>query len=127
MSPSLRSISHLTHWTDSPNTLTNLATSYVLLVPYNFNDHDPSIDSRNSVLLNKKKHGRYEVSESVNPKQCVPEPRSPLSYGGLEMWNERGEVVSPDEGSYGQSRLPPRFPNQTDLIDTSSYGMRLWH
>lgn len=90
---------------DSPNTLTNLATSYVLLVPYNFHDHDPSIDSRNSVLLNKK-DGRYVIKEAVKPKQCVPAPMSALSYGGLEMWNEHGDLVDPDEGSYGEY-LPP--------------------
>lgn len=91
----------LTTVADSPNTLTNLATSYVLLVPYNFHDHDPSIDSRNSVLLNKK-HGRYEITEAVKPKQCVSPRHGSLTYGGLEMWDEHGNVVYPDEGSYGQ-------------------------
>lgn len=92
---------HLILVADSPNTLTNLATSYVLLVPYNFHDHDPSIDSRNSVLLNKK-HGKYEITEAVKPKQCIPPALPALTYGGLESWNERGERVGLDEGSYGE-------------------------
>lgn len=36
---------HIPRAEDSPNTLTNLATSYVLLAPWNFFDHDVSIES----------------------------------------------------------------------------------
>lgn len=35
---------HIPRAEDSPNTLTNLATSYVLLAPWNFFDHDVSIE-----------------------------------------------------------------------------------
>ncbi len=76
---------------DSPNTLTNLATSYVSLAPWNYNDHDVSMESRNSVLLNGK--GDWIIEEAVKPPQCVP-PTSPgLEYHGVIGYREDGVEI----------------------------------
>jgi hypothetical protein len=75
--------------TDSPNTLTNLATSYILLTPYNYNDYDVSIESRNSVLLNDE--GTWVIQESVKEVNCVPPFIEEMSYEGVKGWDEAGQ------------------------------------
>ncbi|WP_416359298.1 hypothetical protein, partial [Enterobacter hormaechei] len=35
---------HIPRAEDAPNTLTNVATSYLLLSPWNFNDHDVAME-----------------------------------------------------------------------------------
>lgn len=72
--------------------MTNLATSYVLLAPWNFNDHDPSIESRNSVLLNGK--GQWVIEEAVAPAQCVPSMPRDLEYHGVVGWREDGMEIA---------------------------------
>ncbi|ORX38990.1 copper amine oxidase [Kockovaella imperatae] len=86
---------HIPRAEDTPNTLTNVATSYVLLTPWNYNDHDVSIESRNSVLLNKK--GGWVIEEqSISSATCSP-PRPPkLAYRDGEAWNEDGKAINED-------------------------------
>ncbi|RXK35243.1 hypothetical protein M231_07497 [Tremella mesenterica] len=87
---------HIPRAEDSPNTLTNLATSYVLLSPWNYHDYDPSIDSRNSVIL--KNDGHWHVDEATKPGHCIPSAPEPLVYSGLESYREDG---SPGQGELG--------------------------
>jgi hypothetical protein len=56
---------------DTPNTLTNLATSYVLLAPWNFNDYDVSVDSRNSILLNRRPDLSAQPSAEYDAESAV--------------------------------------------------------
>jgi primary-amine oxidase len=87
---------HIPRAEDAPNTLTNVATSYILLIPWNFHDYDPSIESRNSVLLNAKK-GVYVVDEPVRQPECAVPPLPRLSYRGLMGWHEDGTPYTPIE------------------------------
>lgn len=87
---------HIPRAEDAPNTLTNVATSYLLLVPWNFNDYDASIDSRNSVLLDRK-DGVWRAKEPVHQPHCAVPPEPSLTYNGLEGWREDGRPYSPIE------------------------------
>jgi primary-amine oxidase len=80
--------------------LTNLATSYVLLAPWNFNDHDVSMESRNSVLLNGE--GNWVIEEAVKPPQCVPSTPPPLEYHGTIVFGEDGSPVEDDSPEYAE-------------------------
>ncbi|KAJ7212859.1 copper amine oxidase [Mycena haematopus] len=42
---------HIPRAEDSPMTLTNIATSSVLLTPFNFNDWDPAMESMNAIII----------------------------------------------------------------------------
>ena len=84
--------------TDSPNTLTNLATSYVLLAPWNFNDYDPSIESRNSLIMNFD--GQWVVEEPVQPGYCIPPQPAPVIYDGTLGWREDGSPAVSESGNW---------------------------
>ncbi|KAL7423655.1 hypothetical protein Q5752_001236 [Cryptotrichosporon argae] len=86
---------HIPRAEDSPNTLTNVATSYVLLVPWNFNDYDVAMESANSVLVNPA--GQWEIDEPVRAKHCAPPAEPRLAYDGMQGWREDGTPFDPDE------------------------------
>ena len=82
----------LTSNADIPNTLTNVATSYVLLAPWNYNDHDVSLESRNSVILNND--GNWVIDEATtNSAQCMPPSPPPLAYEGRIIFDDDGQPV----------------------------------
>jgi primary-amine oxidase len=57
---------HIVRSEDSPHTLTNLATSSVLLSPFNYHDWDVSMEVGNSVILNAPEPGHpWEISGIV--------------------------------------------------------------
>lgn len=83
---------------DTPNTLTNVATSYVSLVPWNYFDEDPSVDSLNSVLINKDAQGRWIVDEGVvDQGVCIPPRREKLEWRDVDEWDEEGNRVVAEE------------------------------
>ncbi|WVW86168.1 hypothetical protein I302_108209 [Kwoniella bestiolae CBS 10118] len=101
---------HIPRSEDSPNTLTNVATSYILLTPWNYNDADVSLESRNSVILNKD--GNWVVQEGVKqPEHCVPRDTPPLTYGGIEGWDEDGSKR--DEGGLQYRQMLGEFDRST--------------
>ncbi|ORY25514.1 copper amine oxidase [Naematelia encephala] len=104
---------HIPRAEDSPNTLTNIATSYVLLAPWNFNDYDVSLESRNSVLLDSK--GQWVVQEAVKPKTCVPEPPEELTYHGVEGYREDGTLI------------PQDTPQYQEMLVEMNHGLRAWN
>lgn len=55
-------------------TLTNIATSSVLLTPFNFNDWDPAMDSMNAILLNVPEPGESWTADEndVEIEYCLP-------------------------------------------------------
>ena len=83
---------------DAPHTLTNLATSYFLLAPWNYNDYDVSMESQNSVIINQ--NGDYQVEERVRShSQCVPPPQGRVEYHPVIKYTEGGEVAKPEPGA----------------------------
>lgn len=88
---------HIPRAEDSPNTLTNVATSYLLLVPWNFNDYDVSMESHNSVLVNSDGGGNWEIREKVRQPMCGAKPPEEMMYNGLLGWREDGTPYSPIE------------------------------
>ncbi|KAK4686906.1 hypothetical protein P7C73_g3209, partial [Tremellales sp. Uapishka_1] len=82
---------HIPRSEDSPNTLTNIATSYVLLAPWNYNDYDVSMESRNSILLNQD--GEWQIKEGVEAKECAPPPLPRMEYHSPDSWKEDGTPV----------------------------------
>lgn len=95
---------HIPRAEDAPTTLTNLASSYMLLAPYNYFDQDAAVKtSMNAVLMNPKKDGTYEVDEGV------PSSKRVMGYEGLVGWREEGEQIGAQTQEYantlGQSRV----------------------
>lgn len=102
------------------HTLTNMATSYVLLTPYNYNDYDVSMESQNSVVLNPSLPGQPWIATGhIEEKQCRPPPAEAFRYDGLMELHLEGEEASMsmemetmrDGESFGGSRLPQRLSN----------------
>ncbi|KAL1411966.1 hypothetical protein Q8F55_002959 [Vanrija albida] len=87
---------HIPRAEDAPNTLTNVATSYLLLSPWNFHDHDVAMESRNSVLL-ANEGGTWRAHEAVAQPRCAAPPPPPLRYEGLAGWREDGSRRPPGE------------------------------
>ena len=68
----------------------------MLLTPWNYNDHDVSMESRNSVILNDKK--QWVIDESViSSESCAPRRPPPLAYHGMNGWDEYGKRVEREE------------------------------
>ncbi|ORY26996.1 amine oxidase catalytic domain-containing protein [Naematelia encephala] len=88
---------HIPRAEDSPQTLTNVATSSVLLTPFNFNDYDVSMESMNAILLNAPKPGQvWDVDENgVKVPFCVPKKLKEFTYTGLLSFDEDGSPASP--------------------------------
>ncbi|KAF7325587.1 Amine oxidase catalytic domain-containing protein [Mycena kentingensis (nom. inval.)] len=65
---------HIPRAEDSPMTLTNIATSSVLLTPFNYNDWDPAMESMNAIILNVPEPGElWSADENgVESAYCVP-------------------------------------------------------
>ncbi|WVQ70156.1 uncharacterized protein L199_008381 [Kwoniella botswanensis] len=90
---------HLPRAEDSPQTLTNVATSSVLLTPYNFHDYDVSMDALNAIILNAPEPGKpWKVDENgVKPSYCMPRKLPDFSYTGLLQFEEDGSPATPAE------------------------------
>ncbi|KAJ7763953.1 amine oxidase catalytic domain-containing protein [Mycena maculata] len=88
---------HIPRAEDSPMTLTNIATSSVLLTPFNFNDWDPSMESMNAIILNVPEPGEeWSADENgVEIAYCLPPPVSKFDYPGLITFEEDGTPGKP--------------------------------
>ncbi|KAM0748227.1 amine oxidase catalytic domain-containing protein [Meredithblackwellia eburnea MCA 4105] len=83
---------------DSPHTLTNLASSYLLLTPHNYFDYDVSMESQNAVILNPDKDfGEWEIKGHIDPDYCIPKKPAPFSYSYPQGYREDGKPASPGE------------------------------
>lgn len=72
---------HIPRAEDSPHTLTNIATSSVLLTPFNFNDYDVGMEAMNAIVLQPPDapDGLWTADEnSVQPDYCLPAKPSPF-------------------------------------------------
>ncbi|WRT68805.1 uncharacterized protein IL334_005785 [Kwoniella shivajii] len=87
---------HIPRAEDSPQTLTNVATSSVLLTPYNFHDYDVAMDVMNAVLLNAPRPGeKWQVDENnVKQTYCAPRKLPDFTYTGLLSFQEDGSPAS---------------------------------
>ncbi|KAJ7759342.1 amine oxidase catalytic domain-containing protein [Mycena maculata] len=83
---------HIPRAEDSPMTLTNIATSSVLLTPFNFNDWDPAMDSMNAILLNVPEPGESWTGDEngVEIEYCLPPRLRKFNYPGLTTFEEDG-------------------------------------
>ncbi|WWD21794.1 hypothetical protein CI109_106282 [Kwoniella shandongensis] len=97
---------HIPRAEDSPQTLTNVATSYVLLTPFNYNDYDVSMESLNSVLLNAPEpDAEWEIDENgIKPSFCLPKKVPQFTYTGLKSWDEEGNPFN-DESVLMQRKM----------------------
>ncbi|KAJ7157647.1 amine oxidase catalytic domain-containing protein [Mycena crocata] len=88
---------HIPRAEDSPMTLTNIATSSVLLTPFNFNDWDPAMDSMNAILLNVPEPGETWTGDEngVEVEYCLPPRLRKFNYPGLATFEEDGTPGSP--------------------------------
>ncbi len=112
------------------HTLTNVATSYLLLTPYNYNDYDVSMECvqngemsvsvltvspcpyrmQNAVLINMAEPGQsWRASGDIPASTCIPRAPGPFTYSGaVDIYGEEGfqamdtEVVR--EGEQKQHR-----------------------
>ncbi|KAG7097491.1 hypothetical protein E1B28_004833 [Marasmius oreades] len=90
---------HLPQAEDSPNTKMNTATSSFFLVPFNYFDHDVSMDSANAILLSTPKvagdpftYDDYGVKQDYT---CIPEAPEPFGYRDIEMYDVEGRKEEP--------------------------------
>ncbi|KAJ7196797.1 amine oxidase catalytic domain-containing protein [Mycena pura] len=88
---------HIPRAEDSPMTLTNIATSSVLLTPFNFNDWDPAMESMNAILFDVPDPGEaWSADENgVESAYCVPPRLKKFSYPGLTAFEEDGTPGKP--------------------------------
>ncbi|KAJ7447063.1 amine oxidase catalytic domain-containing protein [Mycena galericulata] len=88
---------HIPRAEDSPMTLTNIATSSVLLTPFNFNDWDPAMDSMNAIVINVPEPGESWTGEEygVAMEYCLPPRLRKFNYAGLTTFEEDGSPGSP--------------------------------
>ncbi|WVQ80316.1 hypothetical protein IAT38_002421 [Cryptococcus sp. DSM 104549] len=99
---------HVPRAEDSPQTLTNAATSSVLLIPFNFNDFDVSMEAMNAILLNPSDPSQpyaqpWTADENgVKPSFCLPKKLPEFTYTGMLSFGEDGELV--DAGSVLEQR-----------------------
>ncbi|KAF7289645.1 Amine oxidase catalytic domain-containing protein [Mycena chlorophos] len=83
---------HIPRAEDSPMTLTNIATSSVLLTPFNFNDFDPAMESMNAIIIGVPEPGAaWSADENgVESAYCVPPPVKKFEYPGLFTFEDDG-------------------------------------
>jgi len=88
---------HIPRAEDSPMTLTNIATSSVLLTPFNFNDWDPAMESMNAILLKVPEPGEVWTGDEngVEIAYCLPPHPKKLDYPGLFTFEEDGTPGKP--------------------------------
>ncbi|KAJ7683677.1 amine oxidase catalytic domain-containing protein [Mycena rosella] len=88
---------HIPRAEDSPMTLTNIATSSVLLTPFNFNDWDPAMDSMNAILLNVPEPGDAWAGDEngVEIEYCLPPRVRKFDYSGINVFEEDGTPGQP--------------------------------
>lgn len=113
---------HIPRAEDAPNTLTNVATSYILLVPWNFNDYDAAMESMNSVLINRE-DGKWVIDQPVQQPRCALPPDPALSYSGISGWKEDGTPYSPIE----LSEMRTHGECFSVLADVSRGNTCVWH
>lgn len=89
---------HIPRAEDSPMTLTNIATSSVLLTPFNFNDWDPAMECMNAVLMNVPEPGETWTGDEngVQAEYCLPPKLRGFSYPGLSTFEEDGTPGRPE-------------------------------
>ncbi|KAJ6619998.1 amine oxidase catalytic domain-containing protein [Mycena sp. CBHHK59/15] len=89
---------HIPRAEDSPMTLTNIATSSVLLTPFNFNDYDPAMDSMNAILINVPEPGDSWTGDEngVSYEYCLPPRLGNFHYPGLTTFEEDGTPGKPE-------------------------------
>ncbi|KAJ7741169.1 amine oxidase catalytic domain-containing protein [Mycena maculata] len=89
---------HIPKAEDSPITLTNIATSSVLLTPFNFNDWSPAMDSMNAILLNVPEPGESWTGDEngVEIEYCLPPRLRKFNYPGLTTFEEDGAPGKPE-------------------------------
>lgn len=81
---------HINRAEDSPHTLTNIATSSVLLTPFNFNDYDVGMEAQNAVLVQPAAApGDLWLADenSVSQKFCLPAKPSPFKVRVLALFS----------------------------------------
>ncbi|KAJ7081806.1 amine oxidase catalytic domain-containing protein [Mycena belliarum] len=88
---------HIPRAEDSPMTLTNLATSSILLTPFNYNDRDPAMDSMNAIVLDVPEPGDpWTGNENgVEIAYCLPPPLPKFNYPGVNIFEEDGSPGKP--------------------------------
>ncbi|KAJ6512644.1 amine oxidase catalytic domain-containing protein [Mycena sanguinolenta] len=88
---------HIPRAEDSPMTLTNIATSSVLLTPFNFNDWDPAMESMNAIVIDVPQPGEaWSGNENgVEIEYCVPPRVGKFNYNGLSTFEEDGTPGRP--------------------------------
>ncbi|KAJ6561792.1 amine oxidase catalytic domain-containing protein [Mycena capillaripes] len=88
---------HIPRAEDSPMTLTNIATSSVLLTPFNFNDWDPAMESMNAILVNVPDVGEgWSGDENgVEIEYCLPPRVGKFNYPGVTTFEEDGTPGKP--------------------------------
>ncbi|KAF8176144.1 amine oxidase catalytic domain-containing protein [Mycena galopus ATCC 62051] len=88
---------HIPRAEDSPMTLTNIATSSVLLTPFNFNDWDPAMESMNAIVINVPEPGEAWSGDEngVEIEYCLPPRVGTFNYNGLTTFEEDGTPGNP--------------------------------
>ncbi|KAJ7767175.1 amine oxidase catalytic domain-containing protein [Mycena metata] len=88
---------HIPRAEDSPMTLTNLATSSVLLAPFNFNDWDPAMESMNAILINVPEPGDSWTADEngVEIEYCLPPRVGKFNYHGMNTFEKDGTPGQP--------------------------------
>ncbi|KAK7006189.1 amine oxidase catalytic domain-containing protein [Favolaschia claudopus] len=88
---------HIPRAEDSPMTLTNIATSSVLLTPFNFNDWDPAMESMNAIIIDIPEPGEtWSGNENdVEIAFCVPPRVDRWNYPGISVFEEDGTPGRP--------------------------------
>ncbi|KAF7374329.1 Amine oxidase [Mycena sanguinolenta] len=83
---------HIPRAEDSPMTLTNIATSSVLLTLFNFNDWDPAMESMNAIVIDVPEPGEAWSGDEngVEIEYCLPPRVGKFNYNGLSTFKEDG-------------------------------------
>ncbi|KAJ6507694.1 amine oxidase catalytic domain-containing protein [Mycena vitilis] len=90
---------HIPRAEDSPMTLTNIATSSVMLTPFNFNDWDPATESMNAIVVNVSDvdtaQGWSGDENGVEIEYCLPPRVGKFNYPGMTTFEEDGSPGKP--------------------------------
>ncbi|KAJ7679225.1 amine oxidase catalytic domain-containing protein [Mycena polygramma] len=90
---------HIPRAEDSPMTLTNIATSSVMLTPFNFNDWDPAMESMNAIVVNVSDvdtaQGWSGDENGVEIEYCLPPRVGKFNYPGMTTFEEDGSPGKP--------------------------------
>ncbi|KAJ7025764.1 amine oxidase catalytic domain-containing protein [Mycena alexandri] len=88
---------HIPRAEDSPMTLTNLATSSVLLTPFNFNDWDPAMESMNAIVISVPEPGDSWTADEngVEIEYCLPPRVAKFNYPGTSTFEKDGTPGKP--------------------------------